>query len=540
MPLTPDQLPDDIAELKRLVVAKDIELAAARNGLVITQLTIEKLKAQIARLKREKFGASSEKIERALEQLELALEEAEAARAEAIAAAPASPAQDEPTADEVKPERKKRRQLPPELPRRDVVHAPASICKACGGDDLRKVGETVTEVLSYVPARFEVIRHVRPACSCRKCETMVQAPMPELPIPRGMVDASFLAHMIVAKFCDHIPLYRQAEIDARAGVEIDRSQRAEWLGHMAWLLSPLVELVAAHVMASCVIYADDTPVDVLAPGNGKTKTGRLWVYLRDERPHAGTTPPAVLYRYTPDRKGEHCRAELANFTGWLHADGYAGFARLYEIAGMKASDAALVHGPPRMAEVGCWSHVRRGFFDEWSEHKSAIAKEALDRIGALFDIERPIAGSPPDIRVAVRQRTAKPKIDELAIWLDDQLAKIPGKSDLAKAIRYARWRWHALTRYLDDGRLEISNNPAENKIRPAALGRKNWLFCGSDAGGIRAAAFYTLIGTARMNGIEPEAWLTDVIARIGAHPINRLAELLPCNWQPPATQSVAA
>ena len=445
MPLTPDQLPDDIAELKRLVVAKDIELAAARNGLVITQLTIEKLKAQIARLKREKFGASSEKIERALEQLELALEEAEAARAEAIAAAPASPAQDEPAADEVKPERKKRRQLPPELPRRDVVHAPAGICKACGGDELRKVGETVTEVLSYVPARFEVIRHVRPACSCRKCETMVQAPMPELPIPRGMVDASFLAHMIVAKFCDHIPLYRQAEIDARAGVEIDRSQRAEWLGHMAWLLSPLVELVAAHVMASCVIYADDTPVDVLAPGNGKTKTGRLWVYLRDERPHAGTTPPAVLYRYTPDRKGEHCRAELANFTGWLHADGYAGFARLYEIAGMKASDAALVHGPPRMAEVGCWSHVRRGFFDEWSEHKSAIAKEALDRIGALFDIERPIAGSPPDIRVAVRQRTAKPKIDELAIWLDDQLAKIPGKSDLAKAIRYARWRWHALT-----------------------------------------------------------------------------------------------
>lgn len=540
MPLTPDQLPDDIAELKRLVVAKDIELAAARNGLVITQLTIEKLKAQIARLKREKFGASSEKIERALEQLELALEEAEAARAEAIAAAPASPAQDEPAADEVKPERKKRRQLPPELPRRDVVHAPAGICKACGGDELRKVGETVTEVLSYVPARFEVIRHVRPACSCRKCETMVQAPMPELPIPRGMVDASFLAHMIVAKFCDHIPLYRQAEIDARAGVEIDRSQRAEWLGHMAWLLSPLVELVAAHVMASCVIYADDTPVDVLAPGNGKTKTGRLWVYLRDERPHAGTTPPAVLYRYTPDRKGEHCRAELANFTGWLHADGYAGFARLYEIAGMKASDAALVHGPPRMAEVGCWSHVRRGFFDEWSEHKSAIAKEALDRIGALFDIERPIAGSPPDIRVAVRQRTAKPKIDELAIWLDDQLAKIPGKSDLAKAIRYARWRWHALTRYLDDGRLEISNNAAENKIRPAALGRKNWLFCGSDAGGIRAAAFYTLIGTARMNGIEPEAWLTDVIARIGAHPINRLAELLPWNWQPPATQSVAA
>lgn len=277
---------------------------------------------------------------------------------------------------------------------------PQATCKVCGGSDLRTVSESVTEVLSYVPARFEVIRHVRPACSCRKCETMVQAPMPDLPIPRGMVDASFLAHMIVAKFCDHIPLYCQAEIDARTGVEIDRSQRAEWFGHMAWLLSPLVELTAAQVMAGRVLQADDTLVDVLAPGTGKTKTGRIWVYLRDERPHAGTAPPAVLYRY-------------------------------------------------------------------------------------------------------------------------------------------ARSRWPALTRYLDDGRLEISNNAAENKIRPAALGRKNWLFCGSDAGGTRAAAFYTLIGTARMNGIEPEAWLTDVIARIGAHPIKRLAELLPWNWHPPATLSVA-
>ena len=559
MPLTSDQLPDDIAELKRLLLAKDAELlarsselaikvselAAAKNGLVVTQLTIEKLKAQLAKLRREKFGSSSERIERAIEQLELALEEAEAAKAEAEAAAPRSPEPEAPSPDaksvEVPvPEKKKRRQLPAELPRRDVVHMPQATCKTCGGSDLRTVSESVTEVLSYVPARFEVTRHVRPACSCRKCETMVQAPMPDLPIPRGMVDASFLAHMIVAKFCDHIPLYRQAEIDARSGVEIDRSQRAEWLGHMAWLLAPLVELTAAQVMAGRVVHADDTPVDVLAPGTGKTKTGRFWVYLRDERPHAGTAPPAVLYRYTPDRKGEHCRAELADFTGWLHADGYAGFGRLYEIGAMKSSDAALMHGPPRVAEVGCWSHVRRGFFDEYVEHKGAIAKEALDRIGTLFDIERPIAGSPPDIRRAVRQRTARPKIDELAIWLDAQLAKIPGKSDLARAIRYARSRWPALTRYLDDGRLEISNNAAENKIRPAALGRKNWLFCGSDTGGTRAAAFYTLIGTARMNGIEPEAYLTDVIARIGAHPINRLAELLPWNWQQPATHSVAA
>lgn len=557
MSLTLDQLPDDVAELKRLLLAKDAELCArgaelaakdteltaARNGLVVTQLTIEKLKAQLAKLKREKFDTSSERIERALEQLELALEEAEAAKAEAIAtqphqAGPEAP-MPEPQVGEVQPDKKKRRQLPSELPRRDVVHMPAAICKTCGGTSLRTVSETATEVLAYVPARFEVIRHVRPACSCRKCETMMQAPMPELPIPRGMVDASFLAHMVVAKFCDHIPLYRQAEIDARSGVTIDRSQRAEWLGHVAWLLRPLVELIAAHVMSGRVIHADDTPVDVLAPGAGKTRTGRLWVYLRDERPHASSARPAVLYRYTPDRKGEHCRVELGPFVGYLHADGYAGFAKLYEIAGPRSADALLIQGPPRIAEVACWSHARRGFWDEWASHTSAIAKEALDRIGILFDIERTIAGHAPDIRRAVRQRTARPKIDELATWMDAQLQKIPGKSDLAGAIRYARSRWGALTRYLDDGRLEISNNAAENKIRPAALGRKNWLFFGSDVGGERGAAFYSLIGTARMNGVEPEAWLTNVIARIGSHPINRLAELLPWNWQPPATQSVA-
>ncbi len=371
--------------------------------------------------------------------------------------------------------------------------------------------------------------------------------MPELPIPRGMGDASFLAHIAIAKFCDPVPLCRQAEIYARAGLDSDRGQLAEWLGQVAWLLRPLVALIAAHVMAGRVIHADDTPVPVLAPGAGKTKTGRQWVYLRDERPHAGPTPPAVLYRSTPDRKGEHCRSELANFTGWLHADGYAGFGRLYEIArpaaaksGVRSADAGLLHGPPRVAEVACWAHVRRGFYDEYASNKSAIAKEALDRIGTLFDIERAIAGQPPESRRSVRQRTARPRITELATWLDEQLQKLPRKSDLAGAIRYARSRWHALTRYLDDGRLEISNNAAENHIRPVALGRKNYLFAGSDAGGERAAAFYTLIRTARLNGVEPQAWLTDVVACIGSHPINRLAEMLPWTWSPPATQSVAA
>lgn len=556
MPLTPDQLPDDVAELKRLVAAKDAELVAkigeleaAKNGLLVTQLTIEKLKAQLAKLRRERFGASSERIERVIAQLELALEEAEAASAET--AAPAAPAGEPEAAPEAPlgsdgatpastpaPEKKKRRTLPPELPRREVVHAPADVCKTCGGHELRKVGESVTEVLEYIPGRFEVVRHVRPACSCRKCEAMVQAPMPDLPIPRGMVGASFLAHIATAKFCDHLPLYRQAEIYARSGLDIDRGQLAEWLGHVAWLLRPLAELIAAHVMAGQVIHADDTPVPVLAPGAGKTKTGRQWVYLRDERPHAGPAPPAVLYRYTPDRKGEHCRAELARFVGWLHADGYAGFGRLYEIEG--ARSAAPLQGPPRVAEVACWAHARRGFFDVYKSNGSAIAKEALDRIGALFDIERLIAGSPAERRRSVRQRMAKPRIDELGVWLDAQLQKIPGKSDLAGAIRYTRWRWHALCRYLDDGRLELSNNAAENQIRPLALGRKNWLFAGSDSGGERAALFYALIRTATLNGIEPEAYLRDVIARIGSHPVNRLHELLPWNWAPPATQSVAA
>jgi transposase len=425
--------------------------------------------------------------------------------------------------------------LPPQFPRRDITHRPPDVCKRCGGTDLRDVSESVTEVLRYVPGHFEVDRHVRPASSCRKCEAMMQAPMPDLPIPRGMVDASFLTFIVIAKFCDHIPLYRLAEICARRGLDIDRSQLAEWLGHVAWLLAPLVELIAAHVMAGRVLHCDDTPVPVLAPGAGKTKTGRLWVYLRDERPHAGIAPSAVLYRYTPDRKGEHCRKELGQFTGALHADGYSGFDKLYKIA-----DAHLMHGPPRVAEVACWSHVRRGFFDDYASRQSPIAKEALDRIGALFDIERPIKGQPPDIRRAVRQRTAKPKLDDLAVWLDAQLQKIPGRSDLAGAIRYARSRWTELTRYLDDGRLEISNNAAENQIRPLKVGAKNWLFAGSDTGGVRAAAFYTIIRTAVLNGIEPEAYLTDVITRIGSHPINRLAELLPWNWQPPATRSVAA
>jgi transposase len=520
-------LPNDIEQLKALFLTQSAELAAAKAGLLSRTLEIEKLKVQIARLKRLSFGASSERMHRELEQLELKLEELETAEAEAeVAAETPAPEKCAPEAAAKTP----RRKLPEALPRTVVVHELACACTVCGGT-LRKVGEDVTEILDYIPGRFEVIRHVRPAYSCRKCEAMAQKPMPALPIPRGQASPGLLAHVLIAKFCDHLPLYRQAEIYARGGVELDRATLADWVGKAAWLVKPLAERIGTHVMAGSVIHADDTPVPVLAPGNGKTKTGRFWVYLRDERPHAGAGPPAVLYRYTPDRKGEHCRAHLASFGGHLHADGYSGFGELYE-----DKDGRLAC----VTEVACWAHVRRKFFDVHKSNGSPIAKEALDKIGALFDIERAIAGKPPGLRKAARMAKAKPKLDALASWFDQQLKLISGKSDLAKAIRYARSRWEALTCYCADGRLEISNNAAENAIRPLALGRKNWLFAGSDAGGERAAIFYTLIRTAKLNGIEPEAYLREVLSHIGEHPINAIEALLPWNIARPATLGVAA
>jgi transposase len=524
-------LPNDIEELKRLVALRTAERDAAKAGLLLKTLEAEKLKTQIARLKRMSFGTSSERVSRELEQLELKLEEIETAEAQAEAAqeAPAVPEPAQPV-QEGALAKKQRRKLPEALPRRDIVHEPASACPACGGA-MRKVGEDVTEILEYIPGRFEVIRHIRPACSCRKCEAMAQKPMPSLPIPRAQAGAGLLAHVLIAKFCDHLPLYRQSEIYARDGVDLDRATLASWVGKAAWLVEPLADRIGRHVMAGSVIHADDTPVPVLAPGNGKTKEGRFWVYLRDERPHAGKTPPAVLYRYTPDRKGERCREHLAAFKGHLHADGYPGFAKLYEEKDGK---------PPSVVEVACWAHARRKFFDVHQSNGSPIAKEALARIGELFEIERGIAGKPPAQRQAVRWEKAKPKLDALAAWMDAQPQLISGKSDLAKAIRYARSRWEALTCYCADGRLEISNNAAENAVRPVSLGRKNWLFAGSDAGGERAAIFYTLIRSAKMNGLEPEAYLRDVLARIGEHPINAIDDLLPWNIAKPAVLRAAA
>lgn len=530
MPTAAEPLPTDIETLRAIIAAQaaelaaerrcreasEAELAAAKAGLVAKALEVEKLKVQLARLRRMQFGRSSEKIDREIDQLELALEDLEAGAAAegmpTVSAQPRAPS----------PENRAqagRRKLPEHLPRTEIVHAPHDACPSCGGA-LRQVGEDVREVLDYIPARFTVIRHIRPALSCRCCEGMVQAPMPSLPIERGLPSAGLLAHVLIAKYCDHLPLYRQSAIYAREGVELERSLLADWVGKAAALMAPLAEAIARHVLAGSVLHADDTPVPVLDPGRGKTKTGRLWVYLRDERPHAGQDPPAVLYRYTPDRKGEHPQRELAGFRGYLHADGYAGFDALYEAAGGQ---------PAAVAEVACMAHVRRKFFDEHAETGSPLAADTLKWIGRLFDIERPLIGQPAEERRRVRQTEARPILDELAAFLDTALARIPGKGDLAKAIRYARSRWTALTRYVDNGRLEISNNAAERAIRPLAIGRRNWMFAGSDAGGERAAAIYTIVESAKLNGLDPQAYLRHVLGCIADHPINRIADLLPWN-----------
>jgi transposase len=487
-------------ELKSLIISQQ-ELIASRDS------EIEQLKLLIAKLRRMQFGRKSEKLERQIEQLELRLEALQMNDAETVAALPKPMANVEGVA------RPARRPLPTHLPREVRTHlAKLEACPDCGGA-LRKLGEDVSEVLERIPARLYVIRHVRVKLACGRCDKIVQAEAPSRPIERGMAGPGLLAHVLVSKYGDHLPLYRQSEIYAREGVELDRATLADWVGQTSRLFEPLVEELRRHVMSAEKLHADDIPVPVLAPGLGKTKTGRLWTYVRDDRPSGDATPPAVWFAYTPDRKGEHPKAHLDKFTGTLQADGYAGFEQIYEAG--------------KILEAACWAHVRRKFYDIQVAHKSAVATEALERIGALYAIEKEIRGRSPEERRAVRNERSRPLLESLKQWLEETLVKLSKKSDTAMAVRYALGRWEALMRYCDDGRLEIDNNAAERSLRAVALGRKNYLFAGSDRGGESAAAMYSLIGTAKLNGIDPEGYLRNVLSRIAEHPINRIEELLP-------------
>lgn len=501
MEIDPNHLPTDTNALQALV--RQLLGTVQAQGLKIAEL-----EARIAKLKRLQFGQSSEKVALEIEQLELELDglyEDEAVQA------PARPA-----AVQALIEKPYRKALPEHLPRQIELHEPACTCPNCGGA-MRKLGEDVTEVLDYVPASFKVVRHVRPKLSCRVCETIVQMPMPSLPIERGKPGPGLLAHVLVAKYADHLPLYRQSGIYAREGVELERSTLADWVGRSTTLLDPLIEALRKDVLASDVLHGDDTPVPVLAPGLGKTKTGRLWTYVRDGRPYCSDMAPACVFFYSPDRKGEHPQSHMKAFNGILHADGYAGFNAIFETGAV--------------TEAACWAHVRRKFFDVHAASGSHLAKEALDQIAALYAIEAQIKGRPPDERRRLRQEQSLSVVADLKVWIEATLQKISGKSELAKAMRYAQSRWPALCCCLHEGRVEIDNNAAERSIRGIALGRKNYLFAGSDVGGNRAAAIYSLIETAKLNAIDPEAYLRDILGRIADHKINRIAELLPWNWQ---------
>ncbi|MBS0614378.1 MAG: IS66 family transposase [Proteobacteria bacterium] len=539
MPSTSAEFPDDVVALRAMLAAQAAEIAAqaadiathkarliealaardaehaelvaARAGLIEQRYEIEALRARLARALRVAFGRSSEKLRERVEQLELTLADIDELLAETApdAAAPS-------VADATTPEatsKPARKPLPEALPREVIEHAAPGSCPSCGGH-LRPLGEDVTEILEYVPGAFRVIRHVRPKSSCRACETIAQAPAPSLPVARGRAGPGLLAHVLVAKYADHLPLHRQAEIYARAEIDLSRSTLADMVGQMVRLLRPLVDALGRHVMAGERVHADDTVVPVLEPGLGRTRTARLWTYVRDDRPFAGPAPPAVLYRYSGDRKGEHPRAHLQSFRGILQADGYAGFAGLY--AG-------------EVIEAACMAHVRRKFWDAHEHTKAPVAHEALQRIAALYRIEDTIRGRPAEQRLRVRLEHTAPLMAELCAWLEAMLPRLPGRSDTAKTIRYTLPRWQALTLMLRDGRACIDNSAAERAIRPITLGRRNWTFAGSDAGGERAAAIYSLIETAKLNGLDPEDYLRRVIACIADHPVNRVAELLPWN-----------
>ena len=549
MTTTADDLPDDIAALQAALIAEreraarvEAELAVAKAKASDDQALIAHQRLQIAKLTRELYGQRSERSVQLLDQMELAFEELESSATEDEVAAERAVAK---TTNVVAFTRKRpaRQPFPEHLPRERVVEPGPTACLCCGSSRLRKLGEDITETLEVIPRQWKVIQHVREKFTCRDCEKISQAPAPFHVLARGWAGPSLLAMILFEKFGQHQPLNRQAERYAREGVPLSLSTLADQVGACCAVLAPLLRRVEAHVFAAERLHGDDTTVPVLA--KGKTDIGRCWVYVCDDRPFGGPDPPAAMFYYSRDRGGEHPQAHLAGYAGILQADAFGGYNKLYEPD----------RQPGPILEAACWSHARRPFFvmadlAENARRKaqgkttaviSPLALEAVRRIDALFDIERTINGQSAERRRAVRQELSAPLVADLESWLREHRPKLSRGNDLAKAMDYLLKRWPAFTRFLDDGRICLSNNAAERALRGIALGRKSWLFAGSDRGGQRAAAMYSLIVTAKMNDVDPQAWLADVLARIAEHSAQRLDELLPWNWRPrSAPQSQAA
>ena len=539
MSTTQESLPDDIGALKAALAAERIarqdaeaELAAVQAKLAEDQAVISRLKLEIAKLNRRQFAPRSERATRLLNQLELELEELESSATEdELAAETVSNASQVAAFVRKRPARKP---FPEHLPReRVVVPAPTS-CPCCGGTRLSKLGEDITETLEVIPRQWKVIQTVREKFTCRDCEAISQPPAPFHVIPRGWAGPSLLAMILFEKFGQHQPLNRQAERYAREGVELSLSTLADQVGSCCTVVMPLFERLQAHVLAAGRIHGDDTTVPVLA--KGKTITGRLWTYVRDDSPFGGKDPPAAVFYYSRNRDGEHPQGHLAAYTGILQADAYGGYGELYKLG----------RTPGPIIEALCWAHARRKFFELADLAKSRrrgdkpvispLALEAVRRIDELFAIEREIIGLAAEDRLAVRHKRAAPLVAELEHWMREERAKLSRHADVAEAMDYILKRWGAFTRFLHDGRICLTNNAAERALRGIALGRKAWLFCGSDRGGRRAAVMYSLIVTAKLNDVDPQAWLADVLARIAGHPASKLHELLPWNWKrAPAT-----
>ena len=534
-------IPEDIAALKAALLAARAELAVATAQNASDNATIAYLKLEIAKLKRQQFGQTSERSSRLIDQMELQLEELEASASEDDLLAEIAVAKTVNVAGFTR-KTPSRKPFPDHLPRERIVYETPAACSCCGGTRLSKLGEDITETLEVIPRSWKVIQHVREKVSCRDCETISQAPAPFHVVPRGWAGPSLLAMILFEKYGQHQPLNRQAERYAREGIDLSLSTLADQVGHCAVALAPLVQRLKAHVMGATRLHGDDTHVPVLA--KGRCDTARCWVYVRDDRPFAGAAAPAALFYYSRDRGGSHAREHLTSWSGALQADAYSGYNKLY----------ARDRQPGPIEQALCWSHSRRKFFEladieaaarDKAEGKtpaaiSPLALEAVRRIDALFDIERAINGKSAEERRSIRQAQSAPLVADLETWMRAHRAKLSGAAPVAKAMDYMLTRWPAFARFLEDGQICLTNNAAERALRGIALGRKSWMFAGSDRGGQRAAVMYSLIVTAKMNDVDPQAWLADVLARIADHPASKLDELLPWNWKPSAQVSQAA